>query len=300
MRKLTIVAVAFAIMACDASKPELEKQLAKTQQISAEKDSLLKDVMATSQFIAEVNAELAKVRRIDNSRPANMQPGEMESNATLSEKRARVVEQVRLITARVNASEARLAASRKRVAELAGQDSSMKSQLASYDSTITSFKSIVDNQKAEIASLTERVRALDADIEQLKSNNVQLVSEKTTLTDERDRLTTERNTVYYVIGDKETLLKKHIIEQTGGTLGLGKVKVPARMLNPADFTAIDKTKVMEIAFPNTTEPYRIITRQDLAALETPPAKGSRLTGSLKIKDADAFWSASKFLIIIQD
>jgi hypothetical protein len=299
MRKLTIVAVAFAIVACDASKPELEKQLAKTQQISAEKDSLLKDVMATSQFIADVNAEFAKVRR-DNSRPANMQPGEMESNATLSEKRARVVEQVRLITARVNASENRLAASRKRVAELAGQDSSMKTQLASYDSTITSFKSIVENQKAEIASLTERVRALDADIEQLKSNNVQLVSEKTTLTDERDRLTTERNTVYYVIGDKETLLKKHIIEQTGGTLGIGKVKVPARTLNPADFTAIDKTKVMEIPFPNTTEPYRIITRQDLAALETPPAKGSRLTGSLKIKDFDAFWSASKFLIIIQD
>ena len=299
MKHLTLLAVACAVVACDASKPELERTLAKTEQISAEKDSLLKDVMATSRFIADVNAELAHVRRLGSDRLAASQPGEMESNLSMDQRRAQVVEQVRAITARINTSEGRLAASRKRVAALAGKDSAMTAQLASYDSTIAAFKSIVDNQRAEIASLSERVRLLDLDIGVLRTSNVQLVSERTELTNDNATLSAEANTVYYIVGDKDVLLRRHIIEQTGGTLGLGKVQVPARALNPADFQPIDKTQVMEIALPKANTAYRIVSRQDVAALETKPDKNGHVSGTLRIKDPEAFWSASKFLIVIE-
>jgi predicted nucleic acid-binding Zn-ribbon protein len=273
MRKLTLVAFAFALVACDRSKPELEKTLVQVQRISAEKDSLLKDVMATTQFIAEVNTEIAQ-------------------------QRAQLLGKVKEITVRLNDAESRLAASRKRVTELGGTNSDLVKQIAAYDSTIAGFKSIIDNQKAEIVSITAQISALNGEVTKLKTDNVQLVSEKTVLTGERDLLTTERNTVYYVVGTKEDLLKKHLIEQTGGTLGLGKVQVAARDLNPSEFTPIDKTKVSEIALPKADKPYRIISRQDLAALETMPEK-NRVMGAVKIKNADQFWSASKFLIIIE-
>ena len=119
------------------------------------------------------------------------------------------------------------------------------------------------------------------------------------LTEEKSSLVVERNLVYYVIGTKDELLKKHVIEQTGGTLGLGKTQVPARDLNPSDFTSIDKTKVSEIAFPAADKAYKIITRQDVGALETAPDKDGRIKGGLKIKDAEKFWGASKYLILIQ-
>ena len=299
MKHLTLLAIAFAVVACDASKPELERTLAKTEQISAEKDSLLKDVMATSKFIADVNSELAHVRRLGNGRLAASQPGEMENNLSMDQRRAQVVEQVRAITERINASEGRLSASRKRVGELAGKDSAMTVQLASYDSTIAAFKSIVDNQRAEIASLSERVRLLDLDIGVLRTSNVALVSEKTQLTDDNVKLASERNTAYYIIGNRDALLRRHVIEQTGGTLGLGKVQVPARALSPVDFTPIDKTQVMEITLPKANTAYRIVSRQDVAALETAPDKHGHVMGTLKIKDPEAFWSASKFLIVIE-
>lgn len=290
--------MAFALVACDKSKPELEKTLVQVQQISAEKDSLLKDVMATSQFIAEVNTEIAKVRTRNASRPTNAAPGETEGNLSPAQQRAALMTKVKEITGRINDAEARLASSRKRVSELTGTNSDMSKQLAQYDSTIASFKTIIDSQKAEIASLTDQVTNLNGQVTQLKTDNVQLVGDKTSLTSERDRLTTERNTVYYVIGTKEDLLKKHLIEQTGGTLGLGKVQVPARELNPADFTSIDKTKTSEIPLPKADKPYRIVTRQDLMALETMPEKG-KIMGAVKIKNPDLFWSASKYLIIIE-
>lgn len=299
MRKLALFAAVFALAACDKSKPELEKTLVQVQQISAEKDSLLKDVMATSQFIAEANTELAKVRLRNASRPTNAAPGETEGNLSPAQARAALMLKVKEVTARVNAAEGRLNESRKRVAELTGNNAEMTKQLAAYDSTVASFKTIMESQRAEIASLTAQVTSLNTEVTKLKSDNVQLVSDKTKLTDERDKLTTERNTVYYIIGTKDELLRKHVIEQTGGTLGLGKVKVPARELNPAEFTPIDKTKVSEIALPKSDKPYRIVTRQDLAALDVAPDKNGKITGAVKIKNADAFWSASKYLIVIE-
>jgi cell division protein FtsB len=300
MKRLILVGVAaLALVACDRSKPELEKTLVQVKQISAEKDSLLKDVMATTQFIADVNGELAKVRQRNVSRPTKSQPGETESNLTPSQARAQLLGKVKEATTRLSDAEARLNVSRKRVQELTSHSEEMTRQIASYDSTISSFKSIIESQKAEIVSLTSQIVALTDENVKLKAANVQLATEKKDLTGERDRLTTERNMVYYIVGAKDELLKKHIIEQTGGTLGLGKVQVPIRGLNPADFTSIDKTKVAEIALPKSGKPYKILSRQDLTALEMMPDKNGRITGTVKIKNADQFWAASKFLILIE-
>ncbi|MFI5310038.1 MAG: hypothetical protein ACHQQ3_02300 [Gemmatimonadales bacterium] len=299
MRKLTLVAAVLAIAACDASKPELEKTLVQVKAISAEKDSLLKDVMQTSQFIADVNTELARVKSRNAGKPTQGKAGEMESNLTPAQQREAIKTRVKELTDRLNESESRLSASRKRVSDLAASNTGLTSQLAAYDSTISSFKKIMDNQKAEIASLTEQLNALTGENTQLKADKVQLVNEKVNLSQEKDQLTVERNTVFYVIGTKDELLKKRIIEQTGGTLGIGKTQVPARELNASDFTSIDKSKVSEIAFPTSDKAYRIITRQDVTALETSPDKSGRIKGGLKIKDADRFWGASKYLILIQ-
>ncbi|MFI5243600.1 MAG: hypothetical protein ACHQQR_00120 [Gemmatimonadales bacterium] len=299
MKRLTLFAAVLALVACDRSKPELEKQLVQVQQISAEKDSLLKDVMQTSQFIADVNTELAKVRNRNTGKPTVGTAGEMESNLSPAQAREAIKTRVKELTDRLNEGESRLSASRKRVADLTANNAGLTSQLAAYDSTIAAFKKIMDNQKAEIATLTDQVNALTGENTQLKVEKVQLVAETTNLTADKDKLTVERNTVYYVIGTKGELLKKHIIEQTGGTLGIGKTQVPARDLNPSDFTSIDRTKVSEIAFPAANQAYRIITRQDVSALETAPDKTGRIKGGLKIKDAERFWGASKYLILIQ-
>jgi hypothetical protein len=299
MKKLIVLAAALSLVACDRSKPELEKTLAQVQQISAEKDSLLKDVMQTSQFIADVNTELAKVKSRNAGKPTQGKAGEMESSLSPTQQREAIKARVMELTTRLNESESRLAASRKRVADLAASNTGLTQQLAAYDSTIAAFKKITDNQRAEIAALSEQVNALAGENTQLKTEKVQLVTERASLTEEKDKLTVERNTVYYVIGTKDELLKKKVIEQTGGLLGIGKTQVPARELNASDFTSIDKSKISEIAFPAADKSYRIITRQDVTALEAGPDKGGRIKGGLKIKDADRFWGASKYLILIQ-
>jgi septal ring factor EnvC (AmiA/AmiB activator) len=299
MRKtfLLFAAAMLTITACDSSKAELQKQLEQVKVISSEKDSLLKDVMATSQFIADVNTELSRVKDAKAGKPTKGAAGELP-NLSPAEQRTQMLGRIKLLTDRVNEAESRLAASRQRVAAMTTDNANLTKQLAQYDSTITAFKSIIENQKAEIASLTAQVSALQGENVALKADKAALTTEKEVLTTEKVALTSERNTVYYVIGTKDELRKKGIIVKKGGILGVGAADIPATTLNPADFTSIDKTKVSEITLPRQDKSYRILSRQDVAATDR-PAKGGYKT-AIKITNAEQFWTASKFLIIVQD
>ncbi|MFI5245291.1 MAG: hypothetical protein ACHQQR_08715 [Gemmatimonadales bacterium] len=299
MRTFAVLVALLAIGACDKSKPELDKTLVQMQQISAEKDSLLKDVMQTSQFIADVNTQIATVKSLNAGKPVKGAQSSAEAGMTPAQQRDAIKDKIKLLTDRLNDAESRLGTSRDRVKALTANNAALTSQLVAYDSTIAAFKSIIENQKTEIGSLNAQLAALQTENASLKQDKAQLTTEKTQLTEEKSSLTTERNTVYYVIGTKAELLKKKVIEQSGGTLGIGKTQVPARDLNPADFTAVDKTKVSEIAFPKADKTYRVISRQDVSALETAPDKNGRIRGGLKIASADKFWAASKFLIILE-
>jgi hypothetical protein len=277
----------------------LEKSLANAQMISAQKDTLLTEVMSASQFIADLNTEIGKVRGMKVQANQVGKAGASEMRQSYEEQRKAVLERIKELSDRLATSETRLAASRKRVADMTSSGKEMSKQLAAFDSTITSFKSIVEGQRAEIASMNAQLAALKDQNTQLTGTNVELASAKATLEGEKARLTTERNTVYYVIGTKADLLKAHVIEQTGGTFGIGKTQIPALGLDPSNFTAIDKTMTAEIPLPKSNVPYHIVSRQNLAGLETPPDQHGQVSGSLKIKDADTFWGASKFLILIE-
>lgn len=297
MRKLSMLVLALSVAACDRSKPDLEKKVVQLEQISAEKDSLLNDARTTAQFITEVNAEMAKVRNINAGKM--VQAGNGEKFLSPAEQRAVVLARVKAINLRLKESEDRLDASRKRVAALNGTTDEMKRQLAQYDSTVTSFKAIIESQKGQMESLNGQLTALRAENAGLTQSNMVLAADKRQVIDERDILTTEKNTVYYIVGTKKELLDKHIIEQTGGALGFGKTIVPARDLQAADFTAIDRSAVAEISLPKNDKYYRIVTRQNVGGLETPPDKNGHVSGALKIKDGSQFWATSKYLIIVE-
>lgn len=298
MRRIIVLAAAVALAACDRSKPQLEKTLQQVQQISAEKDSLLRDVMATSQFIADVNNDLAKVRGPNGAVPTAAKSADAESALTPEQQREAIRAKITELSKRLVENESKLAASRARVKELTAGNSSLAAQLSAYDSTIAGFKSIIENQKSQIETLTEQVNTLQAENASLKQEKTQLTGEKAQLTAEKAALVTDRNTVYYVIGTRDELVKRHVIELTGGFLGLGKTIVPVRDPAVAEFTAGDKTTLGQIPFP-TGKPYRIVTRQDVEALDTPPGPDGRIKGGLKIVNADKFWAASKFLIIVE-
>lgn len=294
MKQMILVgALALAATAC-VSKSEYDKQLEQVASISSEKDSLLKEVVATSQFIAEVNGELDKVK---NNQPVAATGGEMEQLSPTQQRQA-LAERVKGLTERLRESEERLAQSRRRVSQLTATNATAQAQMASFDSTIKQFQVIIDNQKAEIVALLDQVSILTSENMALRETNTQLEVQRATLSADNASLTTEQNTVYWVAGKKEELLQRGIIEQRGGMLGIGKTQVLARTLETGDFTAADRTALLEIPLPDPTKWYRIITTNDMAGLDAPPADG-KFKGSIKITAPQVFWRSSKFLVLME-
>jgi len=133
-----------------------------------------------------------------------------------------------------------------------------------------------------------------------------LTAENSALRDTLENMSTISNTVYYVVGTKDELEQKGIIQEEGGARFLfvlwksGKTLVPARNLDPGVFTVADRRHFTELPLPASDKEYRIVSRQDTSALETPPDHDGKISGhAVKIADPAKFWANSKYLIIVE-
>ena len=70
MKKILIgLTAVLALAACDKSKPLLEQKVAELQTVSAQKDSLIQEVMSTTQFVGDLTADLAAVKALNAGKP---------------------------------------------------------------------------------------------------------------------------------------------------------------------------------------------------------------------------------------
>jgi hypothetical protein len=214
------------------------------------------------------------------------------------EARRRLAERVAALTERVRESEERLGQSRRRVSQLTSNNATQSAQMVAFDSTIKQFQVIIDNQRGEIVALLDQVGLLTSENVSLREANTQLATEREALSADKAMLTAEQNTVYWVAGAKDDLIRRGIVEQRGGMLGIGKTPVLARTLDASEFTAIDRTLMTELTLPDPSKSYRMISTNDLQGLDGVPA-GGNFKGTLRITNPEIFWRASRFLVLIE-
>src|SRR5258706_11095231 len=131
------------------------------------------------------------------------------------------------------------------------------------------LQGVIDNQKETIDALTLQVETLTA--------------ENSALRDTLENMSTISNTVYYVVGTKDELEQKGIIQEEGGARFLfvlwksGKTLVPARNLDPGVFTVADRRHFTELPLPASDKEDRIVSRHDTSAAATPPDRDGRIS-----------------------
>src|SRR5882757_4459794 len=228
----------------------------------------------------EVQARIDSLSQASSQRDRLMQ--EVAENT-------RLVSEISRELARVNVPARALKESEQRIKDLTSLSDSLRNELAS---TMQNLQGVIDNQKETIDALTLQVETLTA--------------ENSALRDTLENMSTISNTVYYVVGTKDELEQKGIIQEEGGARFLfvlwksGKTLVPARNLDPGVFTVADRRHFTELPLPESDKEYRIVSRQDTSALETPPDHDGKISGrAVKIADPAKFWANSKYLIIVE-
>lgn len=287
-----LVSLAVALAGCQAGpSKEVRAQLSQLDSVTAQRDSLFSEVAQNARLMNDLNAQLSQVKGLSSQDSAN-------AESPIAAARENLLGKVRQITARLADSEKRLAANRRQLRRIGGQADSLKGRVAKLESEVADFQAMIDNQKNTVASLTQRVQ-------ELETINLALQDTMTTMHDTITSLKSRASTAYYVVGTEQELLDRGVIQKEGGHRVLfifgkaGQTIVPARQLDPTQFTPIDLHAMTEIPLPDSTANYKIASRQDLTYLATPVEHRNTVRGTLKIEEPDEFWRPSRFLIVVR-
>jgi myosin heavy subunit len=297
-----IVLAVVATTGCNQA--ELKKALAEAKTAEAQKDSLLTEVLETTQFVSDVNSELAKAKSMA-VKSASTDPGVPGAKKDREERQA-ALDRVKQVIARLNESETKLAETESRAKQSRQRNARLLAQIETFKKTVEDLKTTAEQQKTEYeAALAEKdtqIATLAGRVDTLTNEKSQLENSNMALTDTVANLTSYKNMVYYAVGTEDELKKRGIVTKEGSKfLVFGGTRLePARTLDPAAFTAMDKTRQTSIPLPRSDKKYKIVSRQSPSYLGSTVSKDGTVKGSVEIAQPEEFWSASKYLILVQD
>jgi len=196
---------------------------------------------------------------------------------------------------RLKTVETRLNASIAKVQKMGSENEQLKTELASFRDMAASLQTQVGTQQARVDTLMQQLAQAQVREDSLTNRTHQL---STSL----DSTITERQRVFVVVGSKDYLSKKAIVEEVGGTRFPWIVKVGATLRptnkHPEDslFRSFDMLAERMIQLdPNKR--YEVVSTQDLTGADRSNAKGRVFQGSIRIVDPQKFWNPSSYLIL---
>ena len=297
-----IVLAVVATTGCNQA--ELKKALAEAKSAEAQKDSLLTEVLETTQFVSDINSELARAKSVSVKR-ASTDPGVPGAKKDREDRQASL-ERVKQVITRLNEAEVKLAETETRAKQSRQRNARLLAQIETFKKTVDDLRTTAEQQKTEyetaLAEKDTQIATLAGRVDTLSTEKTSLQSSNLALSDTVANLTSYKNTVYYAVGTKDELMKRGIVTKEGSKfLVFGGTRLePARNLDPAAFTAIDKTQETAIPLPRTDKKYKIVSRQSPNYLGSTVTKDGKVSGTIQITQPEDFWAPSKYLILVQD
>jgi hypothetical protein len=302
VKRLTLLLLLPALLAgCDTKAKQQLAELSKADSLRQDsllaiKNQLLNDMLVSTQFVNDIDAEIAKARSLPKPKAGAKLATPAEA-ARIKEDREETLGKIRMLVARLDSTDARLRSMRTRVASLSKRDSTLSEQIAQYEKTIADFRETVERQKTEFQAIIDQQ---NQQIASLKGQVDTLTTVKTALADTVGQLTTEKNLAYYVAGTRDELVQKGVLVEEGNKkfllFGDRPVKM-ARTLDTSTFTRIDRLKDRDITLPDGE--YSVFTPQDMQYATAYQTKNGHITGGLHVAQPEQFWANSKFLILVK-
>ncbi|MBA3665362.1 MAG: hypothetical protein H0W61_14290 [Bacteroidetes bacterium] len=168
-------------------------------------------------------------------------------------------------------------------------------RVGEFQNIIITLNDLITQKNTELAALNERLNALNAQVAQLQVSVDTLSSSNYEQSELIASQTASIQTAYYVVGKSKDLAEMNVIDKNGGLLGLGKTAKLSPEFNPENFTRVDYTQVLSI--PIYSKKARIITTHPNDSYVLDKDQNNKFT-TLRIIKPEKFWSASKYLVVV--
>ncbi|HTB07378.1 MAG TPA: hypothetical protein VK806_10545 [Bacteroidia bacterium] len=278
MKSTILIPIAiFFLSACGHQGQELQTQNQKTQDslmvVVQQKDSALTDFVNS---IDRIQANLDSVKTVAHI---------LKVNSEAKASTGTIVEDVKLLGRMIIADNKALAALEVRL-----KKSDKKN--ASLEDMVQRLGVELNYKDTEIVGLQETLvetnNTLQITLAQLNDSINVAVREREKI----GMMQADMNTVYYAIGTMKTLKHEGIITKEGGFIGIGREAVLNNNISASAFIKADKTVLQHVALDAGF--VKVITEHPTDSYTVT----NTVSASLDITNADAFWSKSKYLVVV--
>lgn len=165
-------------------------------------------------------------------------------------------------------------------------------KVTDLNKTVERMNETVAAKEQEIDQLKVNLGKLNIQIETLNVKVADLEIESLGKTAVIDQKIIDMNKVWYIVGERNDLRDKDIIDRQGGFIGIGKITIPAENLIKKEFTEVDMREVTEIVI--NADRVEVVTVHPAGSYEL---VGEKPVEKIVIKNPQEFWKASKYLVI---
>jgi len=240
---------------------------------SVRKDSMIN---AYALYVNEINQNLELISNEQQLINAHRKGGELGTMASESE----LIENLKNIADLMAKNDAKIARLNK---ELKGANF----EIGEFEKMIISLSEDVAFKNNEIYNLHQELENIDGAYGEL----IDALQEKDALIDEQEKQLLQ---VWYAIGSAKELKNNGVITKEGGLLGIGRINKLKADFNHEYFSEVSLNEVKEIVLGGKSA--EILTSHPTDTYEISGSDGS--AEKLVITDAEKFWSASKYLVVV--
>jgi DNA repair exonuclease SbcCD ATPase subunit len=297
MRNAFLALAAIGSLTSCVSKKKYDNLVLEQSRINEQKDSLVSDVLAATQMVTEINADLARVDGLGVSPAA---AGERAPTGR-AEDRAVLLGKVREVISRLEAANQQIEEQKTRIGSMTAERRRLVAQLETFQSTIEELRATAMQQESLITQQREEIQTLATRVDTLSQETTRLSVERAALTDTLTAVVDEANTVYYAVGTENELIERGILVKEGSKFLIfgSKTLAAARQLQPEMFQRLDRRRDTVLTVPEPTREYKIVTRQDPQFLASTVTSSGKVKGDLHVS-SQQFWEGGKFLILVRD
>ncbi|MDW8220145.1 MAG: hypothetical protein RML40_06395 [Bacteroidota bacterium] len=195
------------------------------------------------------------------------------------------------IARRMNEKTAMIRKQAEEIQRLKGKLAETERKLAAVSQKADSLARLVSEQQQEIIALRQQLAISRKTIDSLKAK----LAEKDQIINSKVK---ELNTAYYIIGKRDDLMNKGVIDKQGQVLFFGGRIAVKQNFDLKDFTRIDITAMKEFSIPAPKDRTTLVSNHDTDTYELVPNGENQCM--LKILDEKAFWKNAKYLVVMTE
>ncbi len=287
MKNICLVALATAALTVCACQTKREKDNS-TDRSQATIDSLQRVIAQSNSESEDLAKSIQQIR--DGFRQINEAEGRVTREQSEGSDRQVIIENMAFIQQTLKLNRARIADLQQQLRNATQTNSEAKT---AYEAMVEEFNRQLESKAKEIADLRQQLEEKDIKIAEQGEEITQLndnVKDLATKNEEKERTVAAQDrqlhTAWYVFGTKKELREQHIMERNN--------VMRSSDLNKDYFTRIDIRVTKKI--PLYSKKVEIKTSHPAGSYSLDEDAQGMYT--LRITDADAFWSISRYLVIL--